>query len=458
MSSYELDILELVEIVRNKGFVKTGIDIYTHEKQLLIQKDVLIDDVATLMKIQRLGMSSIKIENRTGGIWNRRGEKLNPAHFQSKPKKENPKPVIKEKKREASVAKQIKEIIEVKKEAEKKYKKAKVIIKKVIKDIKDTGGEFDYQDVEETVTDILNLITEKESAFSHITRELFSYDDYLYNHSVNVCTIGTAIMTRFNKAFSGSEIKGTDIANPLWGNGDNGTFFPKKELQNISIGYFLHDIGKVMIPDYLLNKKGNLTDHEFEIIKQHSYANGPELLNKNKLNNPYIKNSVKLHHSPIYENENNCYPVSANYENVPEYVKICKLADIYDAMTSKRSYKEAWNPIGVVTKIFRMYANKDNVLKLVLHSFVKSIGILPPGSIVELKNKQMAYVLDSEGPIIIPFTDNRGKTLKTISEPLDLSEDTISEINPSKSLKSPSDTYNTLPPFLQKALAGELVA
>ncbi|MCP3922397.1 MAG: HD domain-containing protein [Desulfobacterales bacterium] len=457
MSSYELDILELVEIVRNKGFVKTGIDIYTHDKQLLIQKDVLIDDVATLMKIQRLGMSSIKIENQTGGVWNRRGEKLNPERFQPHKIKEKPKPVI-TKKTEASVTKQIKEIVEVKKEAEKKYKKAKVIIKQVISEIKDTGGEFDYQNVEDTVTDILNLITEKESAFSHITRELFSYDDYLYNHSVNVCTIGTAIMTRFNKVFSGSEIKGTDIVNPLWELGDNGSYFPKKELQNISIGYFLHDIGKVMIPDYLLNKQGGLTDQEFEIIKQHSYNNGPELLKKNNLSSPYIRNSVKLHHSPIYENEDRSYPDSVGYKNVPEYVKICKLADIYDAMTSKRSYKEAWNPIGVVTKIFRMYANKDDILKLVLHSFVKSIGILPPGSIVELKNKQMAYVLDSEGPIIIPFTDNRGKTLKTISDPLDLSEDTISEINPSKSLKSPSDTYNALPPFLQKALAGELVA
>ena len=454
MSSYTLDIYELVEVVRNKGFVKTGINIYNHEKQLLIRKDVLIDDVATLVKIQRLGMTSLKIESRTGGVWNRKGEKINPSLLQKndKPKKQS--------RTESKVAKQIKEIIEVKREAKKKYNKAKQSIKKVISEIKETGGEFDYQSVETSVTNILDLISQKESAFSHITRELFSYDDYLYNHSVNVCTIATAIMTRFNKLFSKSEIEGTDITNPLWRETKKrGTFFPQEEIQNISIGFFLHDIGKVMIPDYLLNKEGAFTDYEFNMVKQHSYEYGPEILQKNNLENPYIKNSVIYHHAPIFQDEGRCYPDTLHHAKIPEYVKICKLADIYDAMTSKRSYKEAWNPIGVVTKIFREYTDKNDILKLVLHSFVKSIGILPPGSIVELKTKQMAYVLDSEGPVIIPFTDNKGNTLTTISEPMDLSEaNTLFEINPEKALISPSDTYNVLPAFLREAIAGDMVA
>ena len=65
------------------------------------------------------------------------------------------------------------------------------------------------------------------------------------------------------------------------------------------------------------------------------------------------------------------------------------------------------NPIRVVTRLFRTYAQKDPLLQFILHAFVNAVGLHPPGSVVYLTNQQMAYVLDSKGPIVLPFTDAR---------------------------------------------------
>jgi len=140
------------------------------------------------------------------------------------------------------------------------------------------------------------------------------------------------------------------------------------------------------------------------------------------------------------------------YNDIPIYVRICKLADIYDAMTSRRCYKEAINPINVVTQLFRNYAKKDTMLQHVLHAFVKSIGIYPPGSIVFLRNGQMAYVLESDGPLVIPFTDNQSNTLRRKADPIKISTtetDTSRMVDNNRSVKTPKEVYKILPNYIK---------
>ncbi len=309
----------------------------------------------------------------------------------------------------------------------------------------------------------MSFISDNESSFSYLTREIFSYDDYLYNHSINVCTIGSAVLNRFNKHIislkeKNSEgdiikvVKGVEIAyNSL-------PVYSEKDIVDISTGYFLHDIGKVLIPDNILNKNGRLTDEEFDIVRKHSYEKGPEILDKNQTNNQFILDCVKYHHSPIYIDEGRCYPSDKKPFEIPVYVKICKLADIYDAMTSKRCYKDAFNPRGVVTDMFKQYTDKDDMLQVILFAFVGSIGIYPPGSVVYLVNNQLAYVLDSNGPIIIPFTDTNGGTLSTKAEAVDFSENGNNVdnlvIDDNKPLISPIDAYNILPSYLKDEING----
>jgi len=355
-----------------------------------------------------------------------------------------------------SVEKRVTEIEELKMESTLKYTKAKESIKSVISDIKETGGEFDHAQVEDTVNELLDFLTKNRGAFAFLTKEIFSYDDYLYNHSINVCTIGTAIMKRFNDNFSEiinnylSSFPIDDITGDDNEISDSFTYFLPEEQNDISIGFFLHDIGKVLIPDEILNKKGALTQKEFEIVKTHSYHKGLEILDKNRMDNPFIRNITKYHHSPLFKNEFNCYPLEKTHLEVPAYVKVCKIADIYDAMTSKRCYKEALNPITVVTEVFRKYAKKDRLLQFILHSFVKAVGIYPPGSIAYLINGQICYILDSEGPIVIPFTDTRGNTLKTKPDPVNIHEGCKDlQIDRRKPLLTPIESHDILPSYLK---------
>ncbi|MCK5100154.1 MAG: HD domain-containing protein, partial [Desulfobacteraceae bacterium] len=232
--------------------------------------------------------------------------------------------------------------------------------------------------------------------------------------------------------------------------------FQKDDLSDISLGLFLHDIGKVMVSENILNKKGKLTEEEFEEVKKHSYEYGIFILEENKLKNSYLKNIIQYHHGPLFEDEERCYPGGIKFHEIPIYVKICKLADIFDAMTSKRCYKEAFNQINVVTDLFRTYAQKDRLLQLILHSFVKSIGIYPPGSIVYLKNGQLAYVLHSEGPLLLPFTDTNQTTLKRKADPVDAGSqytDKTLQVDADRSVKNPTDVYDLLPSYLRTIIS-----
>jgi len=76
----------------------------------------------------------------------------------------------------------------------------------------------------------------------------------------------------------------------------------------IAMGYFLHGLGKVLVPEKVLNKKGRLTDQEFELVKAHSYDLGPRLLEKNLISNAFIANVVKYHHAALYNDEERTYP------------------------------------------------------------------------------------------------------------------------------------------------------
>ncbi|MCF8068592.1 MAG: HD domain-containing protein [Desulfobacterales bacterium] len=416
---------KLFDVLNTGGTIKAGFDILSENGELIVKKGDVIKDVAQLQSIKDRGVKEV------------------PVHFRQKKNnigKNAPVRKIPE------VELRLREIIELKKEAFVKYKNAKNNIKKVISDIKNTGGRFEYDEVENTVSDLLTFLTANENAFSYLTKEIFSYDDYLYNHSVNVCTVGTAVLRHFNSR-QGLQSKEKNISF---------TRYTDQELHDISIGYFLHDVGKVLIPDEILNKKDHLTDEEFEIVKRHSYEKGLEILEKNGLDNTFITNVVMYHHCALYKEEERCYPNHRQPEKIPIYVKISKLVDIYDAMTAKRCYKEAIDPTKVVTTIFRKFAEKEPQLQFVLHAFMKVIGIYPPGSIASMINGQLAFILDSRGPIIILFTDNEGNTQHKKQEPVNLSEEGIVKsglmIDRSKPTLSPARSYSLLPDYLKRAL------
>lgn len=470
-----ISIENLIEIVKTGGRVKTGVDVYNAKGILLLEKDVLVERVRLLEIVQENGINFVPVNTALeGGLWDGNGNLINlaadgmidieagPAAMKSQPDSQGsvfPDAATNE------IEMRLIEIEEIKQQATRKYNEAKESIKKVLKDIRNTGGQFDFDEVSNNVSDLVDFLVEADNPFSYLTQEMFSYDDYLYNHSINVCAIGTAIVNRFNSHFStlvDDLIKGnsSEIFNPFETDNANKikayTCYYPEELSDISLGFFLHDIGKIIVADEILNKQGRLTPAEFDEVKKHSYDYGVDLLDKNHMKNSVIRNIIMDHHAPLFDGEPRCYPTDKPHNKIPPYSRICKLADIYDAMTSKRCYKEAVNPITVVTQLFRTYAKKDRMLQYILYAFVKSIGIYPPGSIIFLRNGQMAYVLESGGPIVIPFTDEKENTLTAKPDPIDIggnSADHTMQVDNRRSVKTPVEVYNLLPTYIKTITA-----
>ena len=117
-----------------------------------------------------------------------------------------------------------------------------------------------------------------------------------------------------------------------------------KTIEDISMAAALHDIGKIAIPDYILNKPGRLTAEEFAIMKEHTLY-GCEILEsidslkQNKEQYRYHYNICRWHHEKW---DGSGYPDGLIGKEIPIYAQIVSLADCYDALTSVRCYKGAF--------------------------------------------------------------------------------------------------------------------
>lgn len=115
----------------------------------------------------------------------------------------------------------------------------------------------------------------------------------------------------------------------------------RADIQNLKYIALLHDIGKIGVPDNVLNKPGRLTDTEFELIKSHTTIGGDILKDINMI--PDVDAGARYHHER-YDGKG--YPNGLSGEDIPEIARIIGIADAYDAMNSKRVYR---NPLEKAT-------------------------------------------------------------------------------------------------------------
>ena len=118
------------------------------------------------------------------------------------------------------------------------------------------------------------------------------------------------------------------------------------ELSDIYIMGLLHDVGKIGVPDEVINKKGSLTEEEFALIKKHPVT-GYQIL-KNIQQMPNLSTGARWHHERY---DGGGYPDGLVGDEIPEAARIIAVADAYDAMTSYRSYRNAMTQENVRSEI-----------------------------------------------------------------------------------------------------------
>ncbi|WP_059349930.1 HD-GYP domain-containing protein [Bacillus coahuilensis] len=111
------------------------------------------------------------------------------------------------------------------------------------------------------------------------------------------------------------------------------------DLDVLSTSSILHDVGKLQIPAAILQKKGRLTDEEFEVIKKHPVV-GAEIAEKLNYSKDII--STIYHHHERYDGKG--YPSQIAGENIPFLSRVITVCDTFDALTSNRSYRNALTP------------------------------------------------------------------------------------------------------------------
>lgn len=461
MIESKISIEKLIDIVRQGGRVKTGVDVYNSNGTLLLAKDVMVDKTKPLKILRNNGLRQVPVASN-GGVFDASGNKIEmgstaipdplPDSFP------DPEPV-----KTQNVTERLKEILELRRFAESISVKAQASIKNAVNQIRQTKGEFDVNAVSEQASELASFAEHKHHPFAYAPRDWFFYDDYFYSHATNVCALGSQVLRQFNKAFSNVVEKSLwSSSSALAGNGSSGMFsyYYPEEIEEMSFGLFIYDLGKSMVSEAILNKTSALSKDETELLRRHTNDFGFTVIEKNHLGSTVLSNMIRYHHGPLYEGEPGCYPMGLDCGMMPPYVKICKLMDIYDAMISKRSYQDAVNQVTAVTGLFRSYVHKDPILQFILHAFVKTVGLYPPGSIVFLKSGQMAYVLENEGPLVLPFTDRNQTPLTSRPDPFNAGKQTgILAIDSDRSIRQPKKIWNCLPVFIREfALPKDQVA
>ena len=254
------------------------------------------------------------------------------------------------------------------------------------------GQALQFEQAGELVEEISDSIMRHPNALISLAR-LKNADEYTYMHSVAVCALMIALAR--NLGLNESQVREAGLAG------------------------LLHDIGKMAIPNDVLNKPGKLTDNEFATVRNHPEAGSRMLIDSKQVSALVL--DVCLHHHEKVDGTG--YPHRLEGEQISLYARMGAVCDVYDAITSDRPYKRGWDPAESIRKMAEWKGHFDPV---VFQAFVKTVGIYPVGSLVRLESGRIGVVLEQQAksllmPRVKVFFSARSKT-PIPQEILDLSK------------------------------------
>ena len=159
----------------------------------------------------------------------------------------------------------------------------------------------------------------------------------------------------------------------------------------VGTGGMLHDIGKTMVPDRILNEPGTLTPDELTTMQMH-VQHGRNILSDARDITQTSFDVVAQHHERY---DGSGYPLKLKGEEMSVYGQMASIVDVYDAMTSDRVYRMGMDPTLAVRKMFEW--SRAHFDPKLIQLFVRTIGIYPVGTLVMLESKRIAIVLNQDG-------------------------------------------------------------
>jgi HD-GYP domain-containing protein (c-di-GMP phosphodiesterase class II) len=223
------------------------------------------------------------------------------------------------------------------------------------------GKAIELDRVSPVVQNITESILRNPGALMGMLR-IKTKDDYTFLHSVSVCTLLVAFCRS----------RGLDADTTY----------------QAGLGGLLHDTGKALIPDHILNKPGRLTEEEFDIVKRHP-RDGYDILCQSRDIGP-IPLDITLHHHE--RRDASGYPDRQGEGAISDLAQMAAIVDVYDAITADRCYHKGVSPAEALRQIHEW--SKFHFNPGFSQEFMRCVGIYPVATLVMLESGRLGVVIE----------------------------------------------------------------
>lgn len=238
------------------------------------------------------------------------------------------------------------------------YKSAKTLQSKILEQIKQEKS-LPAEDIQTTTDAMVDSIFRNQDALTCMSR-LQTKDIQLTEHSLNVAILMSVFAKHLN--------------------------IDKRIIQELALGAFLHDIGIVLIPKEILNKKSALTEKENKIMQSH-VALGLKLLEDSPSISYIAIKMVKEHHERL---DGSGYPKQLKGNEISKYGRMIAIVNAYDSMTASRPYKNSVHPINAFKAL--VAESPDAYDEELVEKFIQCLGVYPVGTLVKLNSGKLGLI------------------------------------------------------------------
>ena len=222
------------------------------------------------------------------------------------------------------------------------------------------GKSLDVEEIKKTIDTLFLQVFDENDLFRQM-RLMKEKDDYLYTHSVNVALI-CILIGRWMKC-------------------------DERQIKELGTAGLLHDIGKVKISREILNKPGKLSDEEYEQVKKHAMFGYNLIMETGAFSNE-VANAALMHHERA---DGSGYPMGMRGYNIPFCAAVTAVADVYDAITSERTYSAGSSPYTAAEVLWQeSFGRLDPRISKVFYDKITNFYV---GNQVLLSNNEKGLVI-----------------------------------------------------------------